>query len=158
LTIGGPRPALWNQDKLTALRDKYDANNIKPGLTGWAQINGRDELELEDKAKLDGDYFAQMISAVSSIAEKSGYGVSISFHKGGAGSGSCRQIRSAVQEVQTALSGFKGYLPGAAVSGERDAIRNSAPSWCTGVSRRHLEGALFLCAESGYFQNIRWHG
>ena len=56
MSVIGPRPALWNQDVLTALRDKYGANEIKPGLTGWAQINGRDELELQDKAKLDGEY------------------------------------------------------------------------------------------------------
>lgn len=56
MSIIGPRPALWNQDKLTALRDQYDANNVKPGLTGLAQINGRDELELEEKARLDGEY------------------------------------------------------------------------------------------------------
>lgn len=56
MTIVGPRPALWNQDDLVAERDKYGANDIKPGLTGWAQINGRDELEIPVKAKLDGDY------------------------------------------------------------------------------------------------------
>lgn len=56
MSIIGPRPALWNQDYLTAQRDKYKANDIKPGLTGWAQINGRDELEIEEKAKLDGEY------------------------------------------------------------------------------------------------------
>lgn len=56
MSIVGPRPALWNQDVLTAERDKYGANDIKPGLTGWAQINGRDELEIPDKAKLDGEY------------------------------------------------------------------------------------------------------
>lgn len=56
MSIIGPRPALWNQDVLTAERDKYGANDIKPGLTGWAQINGRDELEIPDKAKLDGEY------------------------------------------------------------------------------------------------------
>ena len=56
MSIIGPRPALWNQDVLTAERDKWGANDIKPGLTGWAQINGRDELELPVKAKLDGDY------------------------------------------------------------------------------------------------------
>lgn len=56
MSVIGPRPALWNQDKLTAEREKYGANDIKPGLTGWAQINGRDELEIEDKAKLDGEY------------------------------------------------------------------------------------------------------
>lgn len=56
MSIIGPRPALWNQDFLTAERDKYGANDVKPGLTGWAQINGRDELEIEDKARLDGEY------------------------------------------------------------------------------------------------------
>ena len=56
MSIIGPRPALWNQDVLTAERDKYGANDVKPGLTGWAQINGRDELEIEVKAKLDGEY------------------------------------------------------------------------------------------------------
>ncbi len=56
MSIIGPRPALWNQEDLLAERDKYCANDIKPGLTGWAQINGRDELEIPVKAKLDGDY------------------------------------------------------------------------------------------------------
>lgn len=56
MSVIGPRPALWNQDLLVAERDKYGANDVKPGLTGWAQINGRDELEIPDKAKLDGEY------------------------------------------------------------------------------------------------------
>ena len=56
MSIIGPRPGLWNQDILTAERDKYNANDVKPGLTGWAQINGRDELDISDKAKLDGEY------------------------------------------------------------------------------------------------------
>lgn len=56
MSIIGPRPALWNQDDLIAERDKYGANDVKPGLTGWAQINGRDELEIPVKAKLDGEY------------------------------------------------------------------------------------------------------
>ena len=56
MSVVGPRPGLWNQDVLTAERDKYHANNIKPGLTGWAQINGRDELEIPEKARLDGEY------------------------------------------------------------------------------------------------------
>lgn len=56
MSIIGPRPALWNQDYLTAQRDKYGANDVKPGLTGLAQISGRDELEIEEKAKLDGIY------------------------------------------------------------------------------------------------------
>lgn len=60
MSIIGPRPALWNQDDLIAERDKYGANDVKPGLTGWAQINGRDELEIPVKAKLDGEYVAKM--------------------------------------------------------------------------------------------------
>lgn len=60
MTICGPRPALWNQDDLVAERDKYGANDVKPGLTGWAQINGRDELEIPVKAKLDGEYTAAL--------------------------------------------------------------------------------------------------
>ena len=56
MSIIGPRPALWNQYDLIAERDKYGANDIKPGLTGWAQINGRDELAIEKKAELDGAY------------------------------------------------------------------------------------------------------
>ena len=56
MAIIGPRPALWNQFDLIAERDKYGANDIRPGLTGWAQINGRDELEIDEKARLDGEY------------------------------------------------------------------------------------------------------
>lgn len=56
MSIIGPRPALWNQYDLIEERDKYKANDIKPGLTGWAQINGRDELPINIKAKLDGEY------------------------------------------------------------------------------------------------------
>jgi O-antigen biosynthesis protein WbqP len=56
MSIVGPRPALWNQDDLVAERDKYGANDVVPGLTGWAQVNGRDELEIPIKAKLDGYY------------------------------------------------------------------------------------------------------
>lgn len=56
MSVIGPRPALWNQYDLIEERDKYGANNVRPGLTGWAQINGRDELEIEVKAKLDGEY------------------------------------------------------------------------------------------------------
>lgn len=56
MSIIGPRPALWNQDDLIAERDKYGANELVPGLTGWAQINGRDELPIDVKARLDGEY------------------------------------------------------------------------------------------------------
>lgn len=56
MSVIGPRPGLWNQDLLTAERDKYGVDDIKPGLTGWAQINGRDELEIPVKARYDGEY------------------------------------------------------------------------------------------------------
>ena len=56
MSVIGPRPALWNQDDLVAERDKYGVNELKPGLTGWAQVNGRDELPIPVKAKLDGEY------------------------------------------------------------------------------------------------------
>ena len=60
MSIIGPRPALWNQDDLIVERDKYGANDVRPGLTGWAQINGRDELEIDVKAKFDGEYVEKM--------------------------------------------------------------------------------------------------
>lgn len=56
MAVIGPRPALWNQYDLIAERDRYGANALRPGLTGWAQINGRDELEIDVKARLDGEY------------------------------------------------------------------------------------------------------
>ncbi len=81
MSVIGPRPALWNQDVLVAERDKYNANDVKPGLTGWAQINGRDELEIPDKAKLDGDYVKKIsfpfdvkcfIGTIFSVAKRDG--------------------------------------------------------------------------------------
>lgn len=60
MSIIGPRPALWNQDDLVAERDKYGANDVRPGLSGWAQINGRDELEIPVKARLDGEYIERL--------------------------------------------------------------------------------------------------
>lgn len=60
LSIVGPRPALWSQTDLIEEREKYGANDVKPGITGWAQINGRDELEIDVKAKLDGEYTAAL--------------------------------------------------------------------------------------------------
>lgn len=62
MSIIGPRPALWNQDDLIIERDKYGANDIKPGLTGWAQINGRDELPIDIKARFDGEYVEKLNS------------------------------------------------------------------------------------------------
>lgn len=60
MSLIGPRPALWNQYDLISERDKYGANDVMPGLTGWAQVNGRDELEIQVKARLDGEYVAHM--------------------------------------------------------------------------------------------------
>ena len=60
MSVIGPRPALWNQFDLIEERDRYGANDIRPGLTGWAQINGRDELEIPVKAKLDGEYVERL--------------------------------------------------------------------------------------------------
>ena len=60
MSVVGPRPALWNQYDLIAARDNVQANDLRPGLTGWAQVNGRDELAIDVKAKLDGDYVKQM--------------------------------------------------------------------------------------------------
>ena len=60
MSIIGPRPALWNQSDLIAERDKYGVNDVTPGLTGWAQVNGRDELEIAVKARLDGEYVRKL--------------------------------------------------------------------------------------------------
>jgi O-antigen biosynthesis protein WbqP len=60
MSVIGPRPALWNQDDLVAERDKYGANDVRPGLTGWAQVNGRDELPIPVKARFDGEYIEKM--------------------------------------------------------------------------------------------------
>jgi O-antigen biosynthesis protein WbqP len=77
----GPRPALWNQHDLISERDKYGANDIRPGLTGWAQINGRDELPIDAKAKLDGEYVKRIsfgldvkcfVGTIISVLKKNG--------------------------------------------------------------------------------------
>jgi O-antigen biosynthesis protein WbqP len=77
----GPRPALWNQFDLIEERDRYGANDVLPGLTGWAQINGRDELEIPVKAKLDGEYVQKLsfcfdmrcvLGSVSAVIHKKG--------------------------------------------------------------------------------------
>lgn len=81
MSIIGPRPALWNQYDLIAERDKYGANDVPPGLTGWAQINGRDELPIEIKSKLDGEYVEKIsfwmdvkcfIGTIVSVAKSDG--------------------------------------------------------------------------------------
>lgn len=70
MSVIGPRPALWNQDDLIAERDKYGANSVIPGLTGWAQINGRDELEIPVKAKFDGEYVKNHLQLFSKVLAK----------------------------------------------------------------------------------------
>ena len=81
MSIIGPRPALWNQYDLIDERDLYGANNVPVGLTGWAQINGRDELSIEEKAKLDGEYvkyigfamdFRCFVGTIYSVIRKEG--------------------------------------------------------------------------------------
>lgn len=82
MSIIGPRPALWNQEDLIEERDKYGANDVRPGLTGWAQINGRDELEIPVKAKLDGEYVEKLsfvfdckcfFGSISAVLSHKGY-------------------------------------------------------------------------------------
>jgi len=81
MSIVGPRPALWNQYDLIEERDKYGANDVVPGLTGWAQINGRDELEIPIKAKLDGEY-VEKFGLVMDIKCFLGTITAVLFHKG----------------------------------------------------------------------------
>ena len=84
MAIVGPRPALWNQYDLIEERDKYQANNIRPGLTGWAQINGRDELPIPLKAQLDGEY----VKKISLVTDCKIFFLTISAALSGKGFGS----------------------------------------------------------------------
>ncbi len=81
MSIVGPRPALWNQDDLIAERDKYGANDLVPGLTGYAQINGRDEIPIEQKAKLDG-WYVQHIGFITDCKIILGTVAAVFTHKG----------------------------------------------------------------------------
>jgi len=81
MSVIGPRPALWNQEDLIAERDKYGANDLLPGLTGWAQINGRDELPIDVKARLDGEY-AEKISFAFDVKCFVGTIMSVLKHEG----------------------------------------------------------------------------
>lgn len=81
MSVIGPRPALWNQFDLIEERDKYGANDVMPGLTGWAQINGRDELPIDVKAKLDGEY-VQNLSFAFDVKCFLGTIVSVLKHEG----------------------------------------------------------------------------
>ena len=82
MSIVGPRPALWNQDDLIEAREPYGANSLRPGLTGWAQINGRDELPIPVKAQLDGEYAKNLsfsmdlkcfLGTISAVVSHKGY-------------------------------------------------------------------------------------
>lgn len=103
MSIIGPRPALWNQYDLIAERDKYGANDVPPGLTGWAQINGRDELPIEVKAKLDGEYVEKI---GFSIDVKCFFGTVVSVVKsdgvveGRTGSTAKKEVASARRQYQ----------------------------------------------------------
>lgn len=111
MSIIGPRPALWNQDDLVAERDKYGANDVRPGLTGWAQINGRDELEIPVKAKLDGEYVERLKKGgVSGFAMdcKCFWGTIVSVLKhdgvveGGTGAMEKESVEEAIEEAEKA--------------------------------------------------------
>ncbi|MGI6436196.1 MAG: sugar transferase [Syntrophomonadaceae bacterium] len=108
MSIVGPRPALWNQDDLIAERDKYGANDIRPGLTGWAQINGRDELSIELKAALDGEYvgkinfamdFKCFVGTIISVLKKEGV------VEGGSGTSVCEEAAFTNVSPQIMTSG-----------------------------------------------------
>lgn len=99
MSVIGPRPGLWNQDLLTAERDKYNANDIKPGLTGWAQINGRDELEIPVKAKFDGEYVKKeslLFDAKCFLGTVSKVGYDDSVVEGGTGEMKKNQIKDTI--------------------------------------------------------------
>lgn len=102
MAIIGPRPALWNQYDLIEERDKYGVNDVRPGLTGWAQINGRDELEIPVKAKLDGDY-VQNISFLFDLKCFFGTITSV-LRSDGVVEGGTGVIEKAKQEVKDDLS------------------------------------------------------
>lgn len=95
MSVIGPRPALWNQYDLIEERDKYGANDVRPGLTGYAQINGRDELEIEEKARLDGEY-VNNISFIFDVKCFFGTIISVAKHDGvvEGGTGELRKSRT----------------------------------------------------------------
>lgn len=127
MSVIGPRPALWNQEDLVAEREKYGANGILPGLTGWAQINGRDELEIADKAKLDGDYTAMLCNGglsafmqdarcfagtIASVLRHDGVvegGTGAYREEDGAAKDKRQESRSRVGTVKEADAGFEDY-------------------------------------------------
>lgn len=110
MSIIGPRPGLWNQDLLTAERDKYGANDVKPGLTGLAQINGRDEIEITDKAKLDGDYVKNMgfcMDAKVFLGSLHVFGKDDSVVEGGTGERTKNEKQNKTTDIVDNISGKK---------------------------------------------------
>jgi O-antigen biosynthesis protein WbqP len=109
MSIIGPRPALWNQYDLIQERDKYSANDVIPGLTGWAQINGRDELPIEVKSKLDGEYVDRMsfrfdvkcfVGTVVSVVKHDGV------VEGGTGSTAKKETASGKEQIQNEKNSY----------------------------------------------------
>jgi O-antigen biosynthesis protein WbqP len=102
MSVIGPRPALWNQYDLIAERDKYAANDVPPGLTGWAQINGRDELPIDVKARLDGEYVGNICLGLD---VKCFFGTIVSVVKsdgvveGGTGTAAKKEVASSKESV-----------------------------------------------------------
>ena len=101
MSVIGPRPALWNQYDLIDERDKYGANGVRPGLTGWAQINGRDELEISEKARLDGEYVEKLSFAFDC---KCFFGTIRSvLHHDGVVEGGTGELKKEIAEKETAV-------------------------------------------------------
>lgn len=104
MSIIGPRPALWNQYDLIEERDKYGANDIRPGLTGWAQINGRDTVEIEDKARFDG-YYTENMGLAFDVKCFFGTIVSVLKHDGVVEGGTGRIQNDEVASTKETISG-----------------------------------------------------
>jgi len=99
MAVIGPRPALWNQYDLIAQRDQYGANDVRPGLTGWAQINGRDELPIDVKARLDGEY-VEKLSFLFDVRCFFGTIVSVAKHDGVVEGGTGQLHKGETEEKQ----------------------------------------------------------
>lgn len=161
MSIVGPRPALWNQDDLVAEREKYGANDVTPGLTGWAQINGRDELEIPDKARLDGEYVKKLgpwmdlkcfLGTIGSVLVHDGV------VEGGTG-----ELNKAEEETQTHKSGLVdpeklkkeivlgGVVAAAALSAFIAAVHHILHKEEKKDKKRSVFGKLFWLMAAGEF-------
>lgn len=123
MSIVGPRPALWNQDDLVAEREKYGANDVMPGLTGWAQINGRDELEIPVKAKLDGEY-VRRFGFWMDIRCIAGTVTAVAGHKGVVEGGTGRMKKEGgTGRMEKAAGSFSGKVAAGLLCGGEAAAR-----------------------------------